>query len=162
MQLDRAVAELEQNHLDGLVLPEPYPTMAVLGLKKNVQFNNLGIEDTKGHQSALAFNSNFISADNQKGLREWLDSIARANVVLEEDISKYEGAQIIITQQQYFGFEKEHVHEALAHSNGLLIFETEKIPEHCLKIFLKQLISLRLLLNSITLEDLYLDPVAKN
>ena len=164
VQLNRAIDELERNNLDGLILPEPYPTMAAIRLKDKIQYISFKTEDYnghQGHQSALAFNRNFVSAATAEGIVEWLKSVQQACNTLEKDLNEFGGAQTVITQHYYFNFDKLLVQKAFAHSHGSMRFGAEKIPKAYLKQSLKKLMHLRLLLKSVTLDDLFLDSVMK-
>jgi ABC-type nitrate/sulfonate/bicarbonate transport system substrate-binding protein len=159
VQLERAIDELEQGHLDGLLLPEPYPTIASRQLaKKILPIQLITTEDIDTPQAALVFNRNIVINGNKGGLLEWLDSIEHACQFLEEDIQHYNGAQTILTQQQYFGFEPSLVRQAFSNLQLSLSFSSKNIAIPDLEGTLEKMIFLKLLHKSINVNDMLLDP----
>jgi hypothetical protein len=159
VQLERAIDELGQGHLDGLLLPEPYPTIASRQLaKKILPIQLITTEDIETPQAALVFNRNVVLSGDNGGLLEWLDSIGRACQFLEEDIQHYNGAQTILTQQQYFGLEPSLVRQAFGNLQLSLTFSSENIALPALEGTLEKMISLKLLHKSINVNDMLLDP----
>jgi hypothetical protein len=158
VQLERAIDELDQGRLDGLLLPEPYPTMASRQLAQKVQPIQLITTDIETPQAALVFNRNVVLSGDNGGLLEWLDSIGRACQFLEEDIQHYNGAQTILTQQQYFGFEPPLVRQAFSNLRLSLTFSSENIALPALEGILDKMIFLKLLHKSINVNDILLAP----
>lgn len=159
VQLERAIDELAQGHLDGLLLPEPYPTIASRQLAQKIQpVHLITTEDIATPQAALVFNRNVVLNGDKKGLLEWLDSIGRACQFLEEDIQHHNGAQTILTQQQYFGFEPSLVQQAFSNLQLSLTFSSENIAVPALEGTLEKMIFLKLLHKSINVNDMLLGP----
>ncbi len=157
VQLDRAIDELDQGEVDGFYLPEPYPTMASWRLPKKIRFIQLDAEDVKAPQAALVFNRNVVAGSDSKGLLEWLGSIERTCRFLEQDIHDYGGAQTVLTQQHYFGFEPALIQQAFNNLQLTLKFSSEKVPVPALEQILEKMISLKLLQKSINANDILLD-----
>ncbi|MBA3005913.1 MAG: hypothetical protein FP810_04835 [Desulfocapsa sp.] len=158
VQLDSSIEELKQGHVDGLFLPEPYPTMASLQLSDKVQLSQLAVGDVEIPQAALAFNSNLVTNSNNGGLLEWLGSIERACRFLEEDIQNYGGAQTILTQQLYFGFEPALIRQSFSNRHLSPRFSSEKVALSALEEIFEKMISLKLLQKSVNANDMLLDP----
>lgn len=158
MQLDRAIDELEQGNVDGLLLPEPYPTMASSRLAPKVQWMQPSAGDLETPQAALVFNRiDIVGGSNSGGLLEWLDGIDRACHFLEQDIQNYGGAQTILTQQLYFGFKPTLIRQAFSNLQFSLMFSSKKAPLPALEEILKKMYSLKLLQRSININEILLD-----
>ncbi len=158
VQLDSAIKELEQGHVDGLLLPEPYPTMASLQLPDKVQLIQLPPWKKEAAQAALAFNSNLVTNSNYGGILEWLGSIERTCSFLEEDIQTYGGAQTVLTQQLYFGFEPALIQQSFSNLRLSLRFSFEKVALSTLEEIIEKMISLKLLQKEVNANDILFDP----
>jgi len=155
VQLSDAGAVIERGQVDGIIFPEPYPTEVLAqlpGVERVVraQHNRLYILE-----SALVFNRERLSG-NMRGLLEWLESLEKSCIFLAEDIDQYEGAQTVISQQHYFGFDMALVRDALNYPGGSLSFSPEKITKVELEKVVERMISEKLLPNSLNLDDVLL------
>ncbi|MBU1140203.1 MAG: ABC transporter substrate-binding protein [Proteobacteria bacterium] len=157
VQLDHAIDELEQGYIDGLFLPEPYPTMASWQLPEKVQSIQLDAEAVETVQAALVFNHNVVASSNDAGLLEWLDSVEGACRFLEQDIQDYGGAQTILTQQNYFGFEPALIRQAFSNLQSSLEFSSQEVPLSVLDGVIEKMIALKLLQESVNVKDMLLD-----
>ena len=152
VQLSDGVAAIERGQIDGILFPEPYPTGALMQVEGVERiFCDTG-QRSYAPLSALAFSRKKMS-ENTKGLSEWLASIEKSCALLEEDIHKYKGAQTVISQQGYFGFNMELVREALEHKGATLTFGVERIKNSVLKNVVERMISEKLLLHSLDLDE---------
>lgn len=158
VQLDSTIDELEQGNIDGVFLPEPYPTIASGQRPKKIQLSQLAVENAQTPQAALAFNRNIVSDRNKDGLLEWLGSIDRACLFLEKDIRNFGGAQTVLTQQHYFGFEPALIRQAFDNMHIPLKFSAKKVLLSDLEGILETMISLKLLQKSVKVNEMLLDP----
>jgi ABC-type nitrate/sulfonate/bicarbonate transport system substrate-binding protein len=158
VQLDSTVDELVRGNIDGVFLPEPYPTIAAWQLPDKVQLSQLAAANGGTPQSALAFNRNIVLGSNRDGLLEWLDSIDRACLFLEKDIRNFGAAQTILTQQHYFGFEPALIRQAFDNMRLPLKFSAKKVHSPDLAGVIETMISLKLLQKSVEVNDMLLDP----
>lgn len=157
VQLNHAIDELEQGFIDGFFLPEPYPTMVSWQLPEKVQSIQLADEAVETVQAALVFNQNVVASRNYGALLEWLDSLEVACLFLEQDIQDYGGAQTILTQQRYFGFEPALIRQAFSNLQLSLEFSSKEVPLPVLEGVIEKMIALKLLRKSVNVKDMLLD-----
>ncbi len=158
VQLDLGLEELEQGHVEGLFLPEPYPTMVLRQLPDTVQLIQFTAGDEEIPQAALVFNRSVVTSSNREGLLEWFSSVERACRFLEEDIQNYGGEQTILTQQLYFGFEPTLIRQSFSNLQLSLRFSSKKVAPPALEGIVEKMISLKLLHKSVTINDMFVQP----
>ena len=155
VQLSDAEAVIERGQVDGIIFPEPYPTKVLVhvpGLERIVRGQHSRLYTL---QSALVFNRERLSG-NMRGLLEWLESLEKSCIFLAEDIDQYEGAQTVISQQRYFGFDMALVRDALNYPGRSLSFSPERITKVELEKVVEKMISEKLLPNSLNLDNVLL------
>jgi len=155
VQLSDADAVIESGKVDGIIFPEPYPTRALVRNPETKRIAYDGQSTLYTSQSALAFNRGKMS-ENREGLSEWLGSLEKSCTFLKEDIGLYNGAQTVISQKRYFGFDMTLVRDALTYSGALLSFGPERIKKIELEKVVERMISEKLLSNSMNLDDVLL------
>lgn len=152
VQLSDAVVAIQRQQVDGLLLPEPYPTKVIMQVPGVMRLLQVKQANQEMPQSALVFNWAKV-VGNTQGIMEWLGSIEKACHTLQEDIMQFGGAQTVLTQQHYFNFEMALMREALSHSRTSLVFGPEEIKKDALKAVVERMIAEKLLLNSLNFDD---------
>jgi len=155
-----AINDLKKSKLDALFIPEPYGTVAI----KNSSFYL--VDDQKKYFSnnlitALVIQSDFLTS-KKKAVLEWLESIYKACIFIENDIKNSNAKQCAIIQSKYFGFQNDVVVESLTNRLGNLKFDNV-IPEiNELNNILKYCSSMKLVTKSVDLKELVFLDIMKS
>jgi len=147
---------LEAGRINAMYFPEPYGSLA----EKNrfiMQMEKPEKELSGRLTTVLVARSNILRNNSKKALEEWVQSLARACVFIENDINVLAAKQTAILQESYFGFEQALVSASLVKRRGGIHFSLVMPEKKMLQLHLEKALDLKILLKPVDIDTLVSD-----
>ena len=144
---------LKAGKINAIFFPEPYGSIAENdGTARQMEVHEK--TPVKVLTSVLAIRSELLEEKYKMALSEWLSSLARSCLFIEEDIASLSARQTAIIQEPYFGFPRELVSSSLVNRRGMIRFSYEKPDKKVIATYQQYFLDAKILTDRVDIDTL--------